>query len=237
MIKCRTAACTISWRFEKNLPEIIEQVAPLGLDGLEIWAPHLTTCSITRVHTLLARHDLSVLCLSAPWGIRFWEHEEALLYYASAVWARGIKVFGDTADREVLVPRLRSFCQQAGKIGLTVLLENHDNQPHDTVENTLSLVREAEAPNLKVIFDVWNSRAMGEDVLEAFNQYRPWLGHLHLKWGVTDEKGAFQVRSLRKAPPGYFEIVRQARELPVWFSFEMMKENGMIQEGLEALLG
>lgn len=173
-----------------------------------------------RLKSLLSEKKTAPLCLSVPWGVKFWEHQEAVLYYAETIGVKGIKVFGDTEDRRLLFEKLNGFCSLARERKLDVYIENHRNQPHDTVDHTLAVLHEVKSSNLKVIFDVYNSLELGEDLIEALKRYRPFIHHLHVKWGRRDKEGRFVPLPLRKARPDYMTVLKELSQAGIFYSLE-----------------
>lgn len=236
MNRFRPALCTRNWEFRKSLPGIIALAGQMGVQGLEIWLPHLTAQPLSQTNVLLKTHGLETVCLSAPWGCRFWEHGPALLHYAGAVRARGIKVFGDTFEAADDLPaRLGEFCLQAGKAGLEVYLETHDRQPHDTVDHTLAILKAVNEKNLKVILDLYNTHEVGDDMEGAAERLRPFLGHLHIKWGFRNEGRQFVPLPVSQAPPSFKKALMLLTDYPCWYSIEHYEADKEIRDALEVM--
>jgi len=228
------AFCTISWRREKTLAQILEIVRPFAFRGIELWRPHLSGSGPAEARGLIEDHGLFPLCLSLPWGERFWELGESLVREALECGARGIKVFGEIRDdRADLVRKLKAFCQKARDAGLEVYIENHGNQPHDTMERTLEILESVGEPNFRLIFDLYNAHEMGEDVEKAFSSGRAFIRHLHVKWGRRDEKNAYVPLPLSQSPLSYGKVLAALGERPVFCSLEMASGPAMLREGAD----
>jgi len=233
MNRYRPAICSRNWGFRKPLPSILDIASRLGIQGIEIWLPQLTTLSITRLTATLKEKGLSVVCISAPWGSCFWEHGPVLLHYAQALGARGIKVFGDTFNPADNLPvRLREFCSQAKESGLDVYLETHGNQPHDTADNMLTLLHATNAPNLKVILDLYNTHETGEDMESAAKKLAPFLCHFHIKWGYRNERNDFVPLPVSQAPMAYRNVLALFVDKPFWYSIEHYESDEDILDAL-----
>jgi sugar phosphate isomerase/epimerase len=235
MNSLKPAICTINWRNTKNFQEIVDIVSSMAFKGVEIWLPHVTTISMSRLKSVLEQRKLEPVCLSIPWGVKFWEHQEAILYYAEAIGVKGIKVFGDTDDRDSLTAKLNGFCNLAHDKRLDVYIENHRNQPHDTIENTLSIYNAVKSSNLKLIYDIYNSHELGEDMLEAFKRYQPFIHHLHVKWGKRDEKDRFVPLPLNEAPAEYKTILQKPGNKDLFASIEMVTDPEMLKKNIHFL--
>ncbi|OGJ90497.1 MAG: hypothetical protein A2487_03725 [Candidatus Raymondbacteria bacterium RifOxyC12_full_50_8] len=233
MHRLKPALCSISWRYSTGLMTIIDLCANLGIHGLEIWLPHLAAVSPIKVRDALKEKRIEAVCLSVPWGARFWEHGNALVHYASTVGARGIKVFGDTFNAADNLPgKLREFAEAAAVRGLEVYLETHDGQPHDTVDHCLALYQKAASKNVRFIFDLFNTWFLKEDLTEAYGRLAPLIAHFHLKWGVQSPETGYSPKPLAQAPISFSTVLAAVPRSPIWCSLEMASDEGLIRDNL-----
>ncbi|OGS34834.1 MAG: hypothetical protein A2293_15700 [Elusimicrobia bacterium RIFOXYB2_FULL_49_7] len=230
------AICSRNWGFRKPLPLILDTVSHLGIQGIEIWLPQLTTLAITPLTETLKEKNISVVCISAPWGSCFWEHSPVLLHYAKALGAQGIKVFGDTFNPADNLPaRLREFCSQAMEAGLDVYLETHGGQPHDTADNTLALLHATNAPNLKVILDLYNTHEVGDDMVSAAEKLAPFLCHFHIKWGYKNDRNDYIPLPIRETPIAFRNVLSRFADKPLWYSIEHYESDEDILDALSVM--
>ncbi|OGS37776.1 MAG: hypothetical protein A2293_14855 [Elusimicrobia bacterium RIFOXYB2_FULL_49_7] len=237
MNQYRSAICSLSWGSRKPLPSIIDTISRLGIQGIEIWLPQLATLALTPLTATLKEKNISVVCISAPWGSCFWEHSPVLLHYAKTLGAQGIKVFGDTFNPTDNLPaRLREFCSQAKEADLEVYLETHGGQPrHNTADNTLALLHATNAPNLKVILDLYNTHETGETMESAAEKLAPFLCHFHIKWGYRNERNDYIPLPVSQAPTAFRNVLSRFAEKPFWYSIEHYESDEDILDALAVM--
>jgi 3-dehydroshikimate dehydratase len=78
-----------------------------------------------------------------------------------------------------VVEGLQRICDENPTI--TFCLETHQDQLMDTTASTLEIIRRVGRRNLKVLLDIHNLFAMGEDPIEALRQLFPHIAHVHVK--------------------------------------------------------
>ncbi len=113
---------------------------------------------------------------------------------AGDVGAPALRVFGgqipEGVSREqaidLLVESLSSLADHAGERGVTICLETHDDwcDPKHVRVVLERVGHEAIAANWDIMHPV---RRAGATMDEAFEALKPWIGHLHIHDGVTEE--------------------------------------------------
>jgi 3-dehydroshikimate dehydratase len=238
MNRLRPAVCTINWRKEKTLARILDIVRPFAFEGIELWEPHVSGALLSKIRESLKAQNMTPVCVSVPWGAGFWEDDEVLINQARDTGAQGIKVFGEIRDDwPGLVSKLKAFCQKANGAGLEVYIENHRNQPHDTIEKTMDLYKAASESNLKLIYDIYNIHEMGQSMLVALEKFGPHIHHLHVKWGKRDKEGKFVSLPLREAHPDFITVLKELSQTDMFCSLEMVDDPGMIEDNISFLKG
>jgi hydroxypyruvate isomerase len=87
------------------------------------------------------------------------------------------------AAQKVFVQNLQIASAKAAKHGLTLLLEplNPKDAPgyfYSTVDEASVVLREAQRPNIKLMFDAYHVGMIGEDVVDALQRHFASIGHV-----------------------------------------------------------
>jgi 3-dehydroshikimate dehydratase len=191
--------CSIAFR-ESKIEDLVPGIARLGYDGIEIWGNHLMEFhrregEMTTLINLLGDARLSVPVISPYFS--FTEGEEKLsssfqtakefVSYSKILQNAAVRVFvGPPGSRDAgeaqwsaVVGSLQRMCDENPTV--TFCLETHQGQLMDTTASTLEIIRRVGRKNLKVLLDIHNLFAVGEDPVEALRQLYPHIAHVHVK--------------------------------------------------------
>lgn len=189
--------------------ERLEQAAELGVAAVEFWDwrnKPLTELAAAAGANGLAIAAFSANREFAP--VDALQHDglerevSAAMAVASQVGCRALMLLSDTLDprghsrnsgdglsteqkRNNLVTALRRLGPLAGRYGVTLLLEplntriDHSGNFLDSSSATLEVLEEAGHPALKLLYDVYHMRTMGEDFTAAIPACASRLGHIH----------------------------------------------------------
>jgi sugar phosphate isomerase/epimerase len=181
------------------LPEVIEQAARLGYDGLMLAGkrPHLSPLDTTperlaSLRELLGRSSLRCDVVAAytdfaggsaaevPYAEMQVAYVESLARLAAELGCGIVRVF--TAYElsgqpiGVLWPRvvaaLRECCDRAARHGVTIAVQNHHDLGVDTGA-LLELLADVDRPNCKLGFDAWSPALRGEDLYDVARRAAP----------------------------------------------------------------
>lgn len=103
---------------------------------------------------------------------------------------RGIGVAPGPAPLK-LIPVLRHAADKCAEAGLKLLVENEPTCWGDTGVRTAEIVKQANHPNIGIVWDPCNAFRAGEDRAypEGYEAVRPFLTHAHFKDAALDSKG------------------------------------------------
>ncbi|MGA9363571.1 MAG: sugar phosphate isomerase/epimerase family protein [Bacteroidota bacterium] len=191
--------CSIAFR-ESKIEDLIPRVARLGYDGIEIWGNHLgefhrRNGEMRTLINLLADGRISVPVISPYFSFTEGEEELAVSFQAAREFGFYSKILGNAAVRvfvgppgsrdateaqwTAVVEGLQRVCDEHPTV--TFYLETHQGQLMDTTASTLEIIRRVGRRNLKVLLDIHNLFAVGEDPVEVLRQLFPHIAHVHVK--------------------------------------------------------
>lgn len=189
---------------DKPLPWVIEHLAGLGYDAIELMAgpqAHLrpdeaTPESLSELKALLAEHGLIPAAIN-PYTVKpltnmaqeggEQEFYRKLIDIAVAVGAPTVNFLsgwvadGDTAGWRLLIKALRPLLRYAEERGVCMSIHNHEANLLDAPDKCLLLIERMGSPNLKVLFDVTNFHILGCDIPWCVRRLGPHIIHCHLK--------------------------------------------------------
>lgn len=93
---------------------------------------------------------------------------------------------GDEVGAEVTARGLARLAPLARQAGVTLLLEvlnsavDHPGYQADRAAWAVDVVRAVDAPNVKVLLDVYHVHTMGDDVIRVIETNASWIGHYHV---------------------------------------------------------
>ncbi len=158
--------------------------------GGDIHVPHGDLAVAQKVRRLTSEAGLSIAAYGSYYRLGRSEAEglpfERVLDTAAALGAPLVRVWAgdrgsleaDTAYRNQIAAESRRISDLAAQAGIAVGYEFHERTLTDTPESAVRLLREADHPALKTLWqplepDAWESR------LEGLRQILPWLSHIH----------------------------------------------------------
>lgn len=172
-----------------TLPEYLKKTRELGFEGLECDYPDLEQ-DPQGFAAMLQEADLQIA--SVPYFCSFEKGVDAgklrtVVEKTAAAGGKRILAIPGFLDEqypdalEDMVKGLRILCEEAQKFGITVSLEDFDNQtsPCATGEGLRYFFRRV--PALKFNLDTGNFLYMDEDVLEESRTMMDRIAHIHLK--------------------------------------------------------
>lgn len=213
--------CSLGMR-DKKIEDVIEIIAKIGYQGVELWFPHLEDYEkrhggLTGLKELLKEKGLEVSMIVPYFKLTKSEEEreesyrqaEKAIGYAKLFGTKKIRAFvGGPASADATqknwdqaVKGLRKICD-LDKSRL-FLLETHDHQLQDTISTTLKLIRKVARKNLLVNLDIYNLYRLGEDPVYALEWLYPVVNNIHVKnWTLTSPEGRV-VNYLKDGPMDY----------------------------------
>jgi len=182
-----------------TMPELVNLVAELKYDAVEIWSPAIEAIGFEKVVERLTETGLKVCSFNAYFS--FAESEETMLKslveagmyiemarrvsspYIRVCTSKVASTDWGSADAteeqwQRAIKGFRAVCSMAAQHGITCLMEVHhgDSQLYDTTPATLRLIREVGADNLKVNLQV---PLFNEDFYESAEKLGPYTIHVH----------------------------------------------------------
>lgn len=191
--------CSIAFR-ESKIEDLIPGIVRLGYDGIEIWGDHLREFhrrngEMRTLIDLLADARLSVPVISPYFSFTEGEEKSSssfqtareFVFYSKILSNAAVRVFvGPPGSRDAseaqwlsVVEGLQRICDENPTA--TFCLETHQGQLMDTTASTLEIIRRVGRRNLKVLLDVHNLFAVGEDPVESLRHLFPHIVHVHVK--------------------------------------------------------
>lgn len=187
---------------DKPVEYVLNRVRDLGLDGVELWTGHIDEYAgrYGSIDGLVARiRDLSIgvpaISAYTSFSKSDEEREESIAavekaaQYAARFGSPLVRVFlGHLASREaseemreLAMEGLRKALATAGRYGVHLGLEMHNNTFADHIEPIRRIFREADDPRLRLIFDGFNLYLDRGDQYEALEALYDYTDHVHMK--------------------------------------------------------
>jgi sugar phosphate isomerase/epimerase len=191
---------------DKPLPWVIEHLAGIGYDGIEIVCgpeAHIRTGDLLapqleQARTLLAQAGLKVAAINAytqPAMANFGQqdHDEAVrrwsllvdiaveLCSANVNFLPGWLPEGDQKTWEILIAVLVDLAPYAEERGVNLAIHNHEGQIIDSPDKCVRLIDAVGSHRLKVLCDITNFYILGADVKQAVHRVGPYIVHCHQK--------------------------------------------------------
>lgn len=186
---------------DRSLPDAIRAAHAAGFAAVECHWPYETPA--TEVAAVLAETGLPMLGLNTQRGnVAAGENGLAALPgreaearaaieeavdYACAIGARNIHVMAGFASgpeaHRCFVGNLRLACEIADRYGLTILIEplnRYDALGYflTTTDQSVTIIDEVAAPNLKLMFDCYHVQVMEGDLTRRLKSLLPLIGHI-----------------------------------------------------------
>jgi sugar phosphate isomerase/epimerase len=83
--------------------------------------------------------------------------------------------------RDVALERIAGLVEAARAVDLVLLHENCQGWASQGPCQTLDMLRQIDSPHLRLLFDIGNPVAYGQDGLSFINAVAPWVEHVHIK--------------------------------------------------------
>lgn len=201
-----SANISMLWK-EIGLPERFEAAARAGFRAVEIqfpyaWEKSLLGRSARRagVEVVLInipagdpeKGDRGIACLPSRLA-EFRESVARAIEYAEALGCRQMNCLAGVAPpqierealRETYVSNLRHAAGELARHGMTLLTEPVSTQAApgfylNTSAQALALINEADAMNLKLQYDLYHMRIVGDDLAEILSANLPRIGHMQI---------------------------------------------------------
>jgi sugar phosphate isomerase/epimerase len=203
-----TLACP-SW----SIPTVIEKAVEFGYRGLE-WRggtqghipPTMTARERASLRKMSDEAGLTALCITtytsfvSPFAEERKSNVDELRRYsdfAAEIGAPYVRAFlgelpADTKLTEEIYENISGCLQVASAyaetVGVKIAVEPHDDFTRSSVVSTL-LDRNRSYSDLRVIWDLGNTFAVGEDVEEGFNLLKDRLAYIQVKDGKIGKSG------------------------------------------------
>lgn len=205
----RYTTCTFPLR-DQPYAEAFARLAATGLTRLDVWGrrPHFSAdpaeCAPDDFEAAAAAAGVSIANLgtycgdnydsSDPAEVRA-EHDKmaATIALAKRFGTRSIRVKpGHGEDDEVLaklVPHFREAARLAEDAGVYLCMENHKGSIAGNPELALRLSEAVGSSYFGVLYEPCNLLHGGVDYREAFETFKDWIVHVHLKDGIVTADG------------------------------------------------
>ncbi|MGD7044863.1 sugar phosphate isomerase/epimerase family protein [Jeotgalibacillus proteolyticus] len=192
----KLSLCTITYRHHLiSMNDLALFASANGFSSIELWgihAEHLSSQPNLNAKWL-KKHGLTVSMISdyLPLHAPIDELQQKVMRVQALAerWQTShIRTFAGQkgsvqttpAERSLMVKKIRQICQWL--VGdQKLLIETHPNTLADTLESTISLMKEVDHPALAINFDVLHIWEAKSDPVEAFLTLEPAIKHLHLK--------------------------------------------------------
>ena len=191
---------------DKSLPWVIEHLAGLGYDAIEIVCgpeAHIRTGDplepqLEQTKGLLAKHGLQVSAINPytqPPLANFAQEDfegavarwSLLVDIAAEMGSPNVNFLpgflpdGDRVTWQVLIKALKELTAYGEEKGVNLAIHNHEGLTIDSPDKCLRLIDAVGSPKLKVLCDITNFYILGADVAQAVRRLGPYIVHCHLK--------------------------------------------------------
>ena len=197
---------------DRPLLERVDAASAAGFKAIELHWPYTTPAE--EVRERCDRHGLVLLGINTPVGNaekgdfglgaqagREAEFRETFAHaanYARAAGSSAVHVMAGVVAREDRDRAKQVFIENlcfatAFAADLTLLLEpiNQRDKPgyfYSTIGEATDLIREVEAPNLKIMFDVYHVGVSEGDVTKRLEKHLPDIGHVQIAAGAEPRR-------------------------------------------------
>ncbi len=194
----KISLCSIGFRQDPQpLGDIIDKVAALGFDGIELWGEHLVNHHPKDVSSMLSAAGLEVSMISPYFDFtgtsarrdRSLSDAAYFIDYAQAIGSPLVRVFtgvvgsreADRSQFEACSTALAEVCDRAAAYGVTLALETHPKTLVDTVPGCLALIDAVDRPNLKLNLDIYHLWEVHFDPVAVLEWLFELTAHVHAK--------------------------------------------------------
>ena len=198
----------LQWMFnEYDLLDRYDAAARAGFKGVELQAPYSAT--VEQIVERLERNNLKHIIINSPvadpdTGISnialrpdktdlYMERTARAVEYAAGLGCTGVNIGVGPAPqgvdpdeiRATLVTNMRHAAGELGKVGVIALVEaiNTRDQPGyfvHTTKQALSVIDEADHPNLAVLYDFYHMQIMEGDLALTVKENLPAIKHIQI---------------------------------------------------------
>jgi 3-dehydroshikimate dehydratase len=217
--------CSIAFR-NKPIEEFIPRIAEIGFDAVEIFGQQVEGKSdddLRRLKDLAAKHCLQILAL-APYFSFTREragYDESVararqfVHYCQVLGAPKLRTFIDVGPNGVASAAATDAQWKQGIEGLQTItafdrkinfvIETHEQTLADTIASTRRVIKEAAAPNLKVLFQP--TTFLAEGIQKAYDALVPFIDHLHLQ-NHNPADGSCWIEEGEIDHPAFFQMLK-----------------------------
>jgi len=200
--------CTIAFS-KRPIGDVLALAADAGFDGVEVWGKegHIgagDTQTVSRIREAAKAHGLAVHCFGSymtpldppiPELFPLTDNGLRIAHDLGApmvrIWAPYVKPDQLPSDQyDPAVADIRAFCAKAAELGITVVVEFHDNTIVERSEGLLRLIDDVGAANLKAHWQP-SFRADAEGFYESLENLLPHLAHVH----AQNFRGSYENRT------------------------------------------
>lgn len=190
--------CSIAFRHDP-IEQLIPRIAQTGFTAVEIFGMQIeghSDAALKKLKTLADKNSVRILVLAPYFSFTRGKEEyresveraEKFVHYCRVLDAPKIRTFIDVGPTGLSSAAATQEQWQQGIEGLKTIaaldrnilfvVETHEQTLADTTASTLSVMRDVNAPNLKVLFQP--ASFIGEGVIPSYDQLLPHIDHLHL---------------------------------------------------------
>jgi len=202
--------CSIAYRNEP-LEQIIPRLAKIGYDGIEVFFQHVQdrdAASLASLRRLADDNGIALFTVSPYFAFTRGQKEyddsietaKKAVAVAQALGVKKIRTFVDVANTGLASANATSALWEQAMRGLRTItaldrdlefvVETHEYTLADTVPTTQRLMKETDAPNLKINFQA-NEEFRKFGVNAAFDALQPWISHMHVAQITPDHADGY----------------------------------------------
>lgn len=194
----RISSCTYAWR-EQSLDRTFALFAECGFRKVDLWGglPNYSNdpaqCDIPALRAKAAEYGLRIANLGTYPGRRLlddgedkeWLEMTRAIDNAAALGSRSIRVCPGHGEDPAIVPSLIPFFRRAAEHaaarGVYLGMENHKGSIAGNPAAVMPLVQAVDSPFFGILFEPANLMACKVDYRQAYELFRGWVTHVHIK--------------------------------------------------------
>ena len=211
----RASACTYAMR-DSDMEYALQVVAEAGFKKVDLWGgmPHFSIDEseyhIDRLMDAASGYGLQVANIGTYCGRKFSSDSRAevqrelrdmkrTIDTAQQLGTRSIRVVPGSGEPEVLdkiVPHFRESAEYAEPKGVYLAFENHGGRISGDPDACAELSEKVGSKHFGVLYEPCNLMHGGIDYKEAFDRFRQYITHVHVKDGAPQADGRFRTTML-----------------------------------------